>query len=450
MVQQLGNPELLAQLAHLSDKVKSSNNATELHFIACNATKTVINYHQAFFWYKAFHKPKIVATAGTANLDANSPMLTFLQKLIAEQIKLQEKPELVLLDRANFSAALAEEWPEWLPEHVLWCPLISSVPNKQLLGGLIFTREYPWTNNDVSILKLVCSFISLRLGMFLKKGETKPSIFSQIKKSYLLLGIAVALLILLLLPVKQTVLAPAEIVAKQPYIITAPINEVIDKFYVNPNEHVTNGTKLFSLDQTELQNNLLISIQEYQVASERLRRASQFSFDNPESNAKLSELRIEEEKARLLVEYNRQLLDLSVVNAPVAGIVIFSDQNDWIGKPVKIGEKILEIADPDDKQLKMLLPVADAISLTPGTKIKLYLNISPLDVVDATLSYASYSATIQPDGSYAYTLKGEFTDTNTMPRIGLRGTAKIYGKSSSLFFFLLRKPLAHLRQLLGI
>jgi hypothetical protein len=48
-----------------------------------------------------------------------------------------------------------------------------------------------------------------------------------------------------------------------------------------------------------------------------------------------------------------------------------------------------------------------------------------------------------------YRLKASFADGTRIPRIGLRGTAKIYGEQVSLFYYLMRRPLAALRQLIG-
>lgn len=449
--QQLGNPEVLAQISHVGHKIKYAADITELHFIACNSIKAVVNFHQAFFWqYTYYNKPKLQASAGTSALDQNAPMVVFLHRMIEAQIKMQEKPELVLLDKNYFDSKIVEEWGEWLPEHVLWCPLVSSSKAKVLIGGLIFTREYPWTNTDVQIIELLCSFISLSLSMFMKKTGNKKPLLTRVFRKTSYSAIFACAVVALLLPIYQTVLAPAEIVAEHPTIITSPINEVVDQFYVTPNQHVNKGDRLFSLNQTELKSNVLISMRDYQEALEKLRGANQFSFENAESSAKLSILKLEAEKLRLKLEYHTEILNNSIITAPVSGVAIFADENDWIGKPVKIGEKVLEIADPDAKRLKMLLPVADAITLKPGGEIKFYLNTSPLDVIDSKLSYASYSAHAQPDGIYAYTLKSDFVNMSKVPRIGLRGTAKIYGERVTLFYYVMRKPFAALRQKLGI
>ena len=68
----------------------------------------------------------------------------------------------------------------------------------------------------------------------------------------------------------------------------------------------------------------------------------------------------------------------------------------------------------------------------------------------ATLASSSYEAEPTPDGTLAFTLRAQFEGGEEVPRIGLRGTAKVYGERSSLFMFLFRRPLSALRQGLGL
>jgi len=52
-------------------------------------------------------------------------------------------------------------------------------------------------------------------------------------------------------------------------------------------------------------------------------------------------------------------------------------------------------------------------------------------------------------GVLSYRLKASFGDGQPPPRIGLKGTAKVYGQRVSLFYFLMRRPLAAVRQVVG-
>jgi len=50
----------------------------------------------------------------------------------------------------------------------------------------------------------------------------------------------------------------------------------------------------------------------------------------------------------------------------------------------------------------------------------------------------------------SYKLVSSFEGNKKKPRIGLRGTAKVYGSRVILFYYLFRKPITFIRQLIGI
>ncbi|MBN3049900.1 hypothetical protein H4F55_22420, partial [Pectobacterium brasiliense] len=55
-----------------------------------------------------------------------------------------------------------------------------------------------------------------------------------------------------------------------------------------------------------------------------------------------------------------------------------------------------------------------------------------------------------PDNEMAYRLRARFTQDDPQLRVGLKVTAKLYGKRTVLFDYLLRKPQASLRVWLGV
>ena len=52
--------------------------------------------------------------------------------------------------------------------------------------------------------------------------------------------------------------------------------------------------------------------------------------------------------------------------------------------------------------------------------------------------------------SSAGPIKAKLLDATHPPRIGLKGTAKVFGERVSLFYYLLRRPLAAARQFVGL
>jgi len=137
------------------------------------------------------------------------------------------------------------------------------------------------------------------------------------------------------------------------------------------------------------------------------------------------------------------------VLAPSAGLVLLNDPAQWRGKPVSVGERILELADPNQVQIRILLPVADAIAMQPGTPVSLFLNVNPLSAYDAKVRHATFEPELTPEGILAYRVLADLLVPDQLPRIGLRGTAKLYGEQVSLFYYLFRRPITTVRQTLG-
>ena len=80
--------------------------------------------------------------------------------------------------------------------------------------------------------------------------------------------------------------------------------------------------------------------------------------------------------------------------------------------------------------------------------IALFLDSDPLNRHMATLERAAYQAQSNAAGQLAYRLDARFDQAP--PRIGLRGTAKLFGARAPLALYLLRRPLAALRQAVGL
>jgi multidrug resistance efflux pump len=252
------------------------------------------------------------------------------------------------------------------------------------------------------------------------------------------------------MPMRQSVLAPAEVIPKQPVLVRAPIDGVIDRFEVLPNQLVTEGQVLLTLDPARLQNRLDVARKAYEVGEAEYRQAAQQAVFDPRSKAQLAILQGRMEQSAAEVAYLEGLLVRIEIKAPRNGIVIFDDVNDWIGKPVNIGERILVVADPHETELEIHVAVGDAIAVEEGNDVNLFLNIDPQNPIGGKLSYASYQANPIPDGSLAYRLKADFGDKAAALRIGLKGIAKVYGEQTTLFYYIMRRPLAGLRQRLGL
>ena len=203
------------------------------------------------------------------------------------------------------------------------------------------------------------------------------------------------------------------------------------------------------LDPRAIENRLEVATKALAVAEAEYRQAAQQAVFDDKSRAQIAILKGRADQKRADVTYAKSLLERIHVTASRAGIALFDNPNDWIGRPVTIGERLLEIADPTQAELEIWLPVADAITLKPGADVDFFLNVAPDAPLHAKLYQASYQATMSPSGVLGYRLKAELADKTRPPRIGLRGTAKVHGDPVTLFYYLVRRPLAAARQLVG-
>ena len=142
-----------------------------------------------------------------------------------------------------------------------------------------------------------------------------------------------------------------------------------------------------------------------------------------------NEEELSEEEAQ---NYARELLKRSEVRAERDGIAVFADAERWTGKPVQTGERLLQIADPGQAELRIELAVGDAIALAPDAQVALFLDSDPLQRHLATLQRAAYEAQPTPGGQLAYRLDARFDER------------------APLALYLLRRPLAGLRQSVGL
>jgi multidrug resistance efflux pump len=218
---------------------------------------------------------------------------------------------------------------------------------------------------------------------------------------------------------------------------------------VKPNEHVVEGQVLFALDPRRLRNQLTVALRAEEAAETEFRQARQFAVTDQKVRATLPVLQGKLEQQAAEVAYLKAQLERTSVRATRSGLAVFDDANDWPGKPVVIGERVMLVADPEKIQLEARLPVADAVALDIGSPVRLFLNVDPTSPREAVLTFVSYQPQKDVDGILSYRIKASFAEGESRPRIGLKGTAKLYGDDVSLAAAMLRRPISAARQWLG-
>jgi hypothetical protein len=442
-----GHVATLGLLAQLARRARHAATVEELAFLAVNETHGLVPYRQAALWRRdAPGAGRIVALSGVPMIDHNAPFPLWLERVLAALDRRRKDLDPAPVTASDLPADLAADWTEWLPAHALLVPLPGGAEAR---GVLLLARDLPWQESDRRLAAELADAYGHAWAALDGRRRLRPWRGLLRRDRRLALAVAVLVFAAMWLPVRQSALAPAEIVPLEPTVVRAPLDGVVERIVVEPNQDVAAGQLLLTLDPTQIRNRLDVARKARDIAEAEYRQAAQQAAFDDKSRQQLAILRGRAEQRLADVTYAESLLARIQVRAERPGIAVFDDPNDWTGRPVKIGERILTIADPAKAEIEVRLPVAEAINLDPGAEVALFLNIAPERRIDARLRYASYEATVGPDGALSYRLKATLAD-GAPPRIGLKGTAEIYGRKVTLFYYLMRRPLAALRQFTGL
>ena len=410
----------LAALLHLQQRALGAATPTALGFTVVNEALTLVAYRQAAFFTCMLHgRLKLTTASGLVSVAEDSPYAVWLGRF-AQTFLVQ--PGCQKLDFAGAPADFVDGWEEWLPEHLLVAAFFDA--SGQRLGIVMYARETPWHEVEIALLDHLHQTYAYCLHALVRGPRRLGAAMGSVFQGKVSRWLAIAALLALLIPVRLSALAPAEVVALTAMAVAAPQEGVISAFHVPPNATVKTGDKLFSLEDSTLSSRREVARRGVSIARSDLLVAEQRAFDDLKSKGELAAAvgRVKEKEAELaLAEVS---LNRVVVKAERDGIAVYGDANDWLGRPVQTGERVMQLADPRDAGVLIWLPVADALNLEPGAPIRLFLHTKPLSALPATLLQTSYQAVLSPEGVSAYRLRGQFEDGADKARIGLRGTAR--------------------------
>jgi hypothetical protein len=449
---------LLSTLVQLEQSARQAETEAALGFVMTNETLRLVPYRQAFFWtFSPGGKLRIRSVSGTDQPAADAPLILHLTAILS---KLQRSAhtengrktvgisETEAAEMGGLDSRMAAHWQQWSLANALWCPLIT--PDDVLAGGLFLCRDTPFSDGERLLLKRLQEAYAHALWAVRRhRGAAGRRLLTSLRSRTFKMVAAAVILGAMFLPVRLSVLAPVEIVPLDPTIVAAPMDGVVRELHVDPNQQVTAGDLLFSLEDTELRNHYQVAEKALEVARAEYMKAAQKSFVDMESRGTVQLLKAEVDLKTAEMAYARDILQRSRIKADRGGIAVYSNREDWLGKPVAVGERVMTIADPLRIEAEILLPVADAINLEAGAEVAVFLNTEPGRPLRARLHRADYEAMVTPAGDLAFRLRASLDDPRH-PRIGLRGTAKIYGIRVTLFYYLLRRPMTAVRMALGL
>lgn len=409
-----------------------------LGFSIANHTLKLVPYKQAIFWVDEGLSLGFETVSGNGSVDGKGPYGIWLKDVIRKNVALDP----VTLKASDILSAGEDKW---CAEHVVALPLVNA--HGESIGGLWLERDTPFKDTEIALLQELKPVWEVKLSLILLENRKRFVSWNALKKRQKYIWIACV--VLALMPVRLNITAPAEIVAQEKMVASAPYEGIVQKVLINPGEQVEEGQVLAMMESEALEAEARAASRALETAQSALSRLKREALGAPEKKAEINVLEAEIQAKHIEYDFAQTMLERSEIKSPRAGIAIFADANQFEGKPVITGETLMEIAAPGDIELLVRVPVDALVPFDTDAPVDVYLNVAPLTGLEAKITSIGYQASPDPDGLLTYKMRAALKDAPEDIRIGWKGTAKVHGSWTILAYSILRRPLAAMRRMGG-
>lgn len=446
-----GAIQALGLAQRLTLKAVAAKDLQSLIFIFLNDTYHLFPYDRAVLWRLRNQKAEMLGVSGQATYTTSSELVNNWKSLLTALPNPGESKILTAADFPQQENAWTAVQPK-TPMKVMWVPILSS-PEETV--GIWFERwnepvESPAMQENAKVLSehLVPGYAAAW------QQQTSHMWFRRLKDQVNrnLLGTLAVLLLLSLFVVRipLRVTAPCEVVGEDPYVVTAPQEGIIEAISVLPGQYVTKGDVLFAYDRRIPLQELKVAQKEVSVLQAEANRLMAMGVDDNQAIAELAIARLKLQKGLVDLDYAKQRLGQLTGTSPENGVVIVEKPDEWRGRPVKIGEKIMVVSNPARTKVRIWVPESDNIHFNRAEPIRIFLNPDPTQSYDAKLTYLSPEITLTEQRIPSFLAEAEWTEQPKNIPLGIKGTAILYGNRVSLFYYIMRKPISTLRRFIGI
>ena len=215
---------------------------------------------------------KVKAISDISVVDHTAPLILYVENIlkIKNLSHTENFQEIDLNDYEIIKKNL--DRPENIPNHIFELNLSSGISGPQ--GKLLLFSAEKFTESEKEILKHISGTIAHAFYAFRKN----PSFLSNLQKTFGGMYKWLILLIIsgvMMIPVKMSVLAPVQVSANNPTIVTSPINGVVQSLLIETNDRIEIGDELIRFDDTDLKNQYEVALQTLAVAEAELLRNRQ-------------------------------------------------------------------------------------------------------------------------------------------------------------------------------
>ena len=317
----------LGALLNVEDKIRKCKSAEEVCVLAANATRNLAGARQVFVWHwTRKNQLTLSAISSLDKVDQTSPFVQWLTRITRKFGKSVDVTQSIQFHIADYSNEADPELKTYPFPFMNWIPLIDE--NGKSMGGILLSKESDWGENNQARLAHLGKAYSHALTRFTKRKFRQHSV-AKTKIAACIIGAFVGAS--MFLPVTLTTLAPVSITPQDAFVVTAPIDGVIENIVVQPNSSVKSGDLIVKLEDEKLLNEYEVAKRQLDEAQTRLKSLTKTSFADVDAKRDLRVVASQVKIKSAELDHAKMLLERSRIQASRDGVVVFADREEWIG-----------------------------------------------------------------------------------------------------------------------
>jgi len=203
------------------------------------------------------------------------------------------------------------------------------------------------------------------------------------------------------------VVSPFAFASNERRQISSPYDSFISQVYVRPGDKVKVGQPLFELDTSDLKKRYIDAASQAHSKDLEYQKDAFNSDITKRDQAAANIAKAERDAFQAQADLYKSQIDRSVVKADIDGEVLEGDLRDKKGTPVKVGDPLMTIGQPNTLRIELRVAENDIQDVHVGAHGKLATTALPADRYPFTVARVVPTAETKDNDSY-FKVYGEF------------------------------------------
>ncbi|MDQ6963208.1 MAG: efflux RND transporter periplasmic adaptor subunit [Mariprofundaceae bacterium] len=429
-----GSTQFLMHLLDLVTNIQRIQKLSDKELAIVNQTTRLIQYDRALL-VRFSPSCKLLAAKGCDNANHRQPVLAQRLELIQD---LESVDANIVTEKHVSQAKQASFLSTTQGNHVFWIP-IKLDEKAKASHGLWLERSQPWQAHEATLSLPLSPLYAVAL---------QPRWTSNFQPRVFLLAAAL-IFALGFFPIPAKIVSTGHVRAQSPTYLTAQLTGIVANINVSSGEEVRKNQHLLSFDRRTLQRDIEEAEAEVGVAKAEHIRLRNSAFDDSQARAKMQLQFVEIERRQTRLKFLHQQTKYLHLYSPTAGVVQINHEEELIGKPVKIGERLAVLANPEKTEWVAEVSVQDIGYIEKGLEVEIYLDHDPLNPVQGTIRDVDFEVTLGLNQTPVIIAYIDWNDPENAQSPGEHGSMHLEAKDMPFWYAVFRKPLGNLYERFG-